>query len=156
VRPRHAAALNARSLNASVRRHEIVRYGVLRWGAVPPVVVASYYLAFLLFLKIELSCLGDGLHPNGRCSDWWADSHSWVGAVVFGFALFLGPILLPTALAPRFKGIVGGLAFGVVAVHTISEFDFWAWSVAMSIVTVSAAALGITFRHGLFRGNSVA
>jgi hypothetical protein len=113
-------------------------------------------LAFFLFLEIVLSCLHLGSGPKDLCSDWWLENHSWVGAVVFGLALFLGPILLPTVLAPRFKGIVGVLALGVVAVHTISEFDFWAWSVAMPIVTVSAVAFGIIFRNRLFRDHHVA
>ena len=129
---------------------------VLRWVAVPLAVVASYYLAFLLFLDVELSCLHLGSRPQGLCADWWYENHSWVGAVMFGFALALGPILLPTVLAPRFKGIVGLLAVGLVAVHTISEFDFWAWSVAMPITVASAAALGIIFRKRLFRSNHVA
>jgi hypothetical protein len=128
-----------------------VRNRVLRWIAVPLTVVAGYYLAFLLFLEIELSCVSPGLRPKGLCSDWWSENHSWVGAAVFGFALFIGPVLLPAVLAPRFKGTVGLLAFGVVAAHTISEFDFWAWSVAMAIVAVSAAALGITYRYQLSR-----
>ena len=127
-----------------------MRILVLRWVAVPLALVASYYLAVFLFLEIELSCLTFGSSPKGHCSDWWYENHSWIGAVVFGIALLLGPILLPAVLAPRFKGIVGVLALGAVAVHTISEFDFWAWSVAMPIAAVSAAVLGIIFRNQLF------
>lgn len=133
-----------------------MRIEALRWVAVPLAVVASYYVAFLLFLKIELSCPAPGLPPKGLCSGWWSENHSWLGAAVFGLALFLGPILLSTVLAPRFKGIVGVLAFGVVAVHTFSEFDSWAWRVAMPIVAVSVVALGITFRHHLFRSHQIA
>ena len=128
----------------------------LRWVAVPLALVASYYLAFFLFLEIVLSCLHFGPSPQEVCSDWWYENHSWIGAVVFGLALFLGPILLPTVLAPRFKGIVGILALGVVAVHTISEFDLWAWKVAIPIVAVSAAMVGIIFRNRVFRSHHVA
>ena len=128
---------------------------VLRWVAVPLALVASYFLAFFLFLEIVLSCLHLGSGQKELCSDWWLANHSWVGAVVFGLALFLGPILLPTVLAPRFKGIVGVLALGAVALHTISEFDFWAWSVAMPIVAVAAVAFGIIFRNRLFRSHPV-
>jgi hypothetical protein len=123
----------------------------LRWVAVPLALIASYFLAFFLFLEIVLSCLHFGPGPKGLCSGWWYENHAWIGAVVFGLALFLGPVLLPVVLAPRFKGVVGVLALGAVAVHTISEFDFWAWSVAMPIVVVSAAAFGIAFRNRLFR-----
>jgi hypothetical protein len=110
-------------------------------------------LAFFLFLAIVLSCLQLGASPKGVCSDWWYENHSWVGAVVFGLALFLGPVLLPVVLAPRFKGIVGVLALGAVVVHTVLEFDFWAWSVAIPIVAVSAAMMAIIFRNRLFRSD---
>ena len=123
---------------------------VLRWVAVPLAVVAGYYLAFLLFLKIELSCLPRGVLPGPPCSEWWSENHSWVGAVVFGLALSIGPILLPMVLAPRFKGVVGTLAFAMVAFHTISEFDTWAWSVAMPVAAASAALWSISFRRRLF------
>jgi hypothetical protein len=129
---------------------------VLRWVAVPLALVASYYLAFFLFLEIVLSCLHPGSRPKGLCSDWWYENHSWVGAVVFGLALFLGPVLLPVVLAPRFKAIVGVLALGAVVVHTVSEFDFWAWSVAIPIAVVSAVMVGIIFRNRMFRSHHVA
>ena len=133
-----------------------MRYRALRWVAVPVALVASYYLAFFLFLEIVLSCLHLGSRPKALCSDWWYENHSWVGAVAFGLALFLGPVLIPVVLAPRFKGIVGVLALGAVVVHTISEFDFWAWSVAIPIVAVSAAAVGIIFRDRVFRSHDAA
>jgi hypothetical protein len=127
----------------------------LRWITVPLALVATYFLAFFLFLEIVLSCLHLGARPQGLCSNWWYENHSWVGAVVFGLALFLGPVLLPVVLAPRFKGIVGVLALGAVAFHTISEFDFWAWSVAIPVVAVAAAIAGIIFRNRLFRSDHV-
>lgn len=133
-----------------------MRYRALRWVATPLALVASYYLAFFLFLAIVLSCLHFGSLPQGLCSDWWYEIHSWVGAVVFGLALFLGPVLLPIVLAPRFKGIVGVLALGAVVVHTISEFDYWAWSVAIPIVAVFSAMMGIIFRNRLFRSHHAA
>jgi hypothetical protein len=129
---------------------------VLRWASVPIALVASYYLAFFLFLPIALSCLHNGSGPKGPCSDWWYENHAWVAAAVFGLALFLGPVLLPVVLAPRFKGIVGLVALGAVAIHTILEFDLWVWSVAMPIVAVSAAVLGITFRNKAFGSHHVA
>ena len=125
----------------------------LRWVAVPLALIAGYYLAFLLFLEIVLSCFHLGSRPKGLCSDWWYENHSWVGAVVFGLALFLGPILLPVVLAPRFKGIVGVLALGAVVVHTILEFDSWAWGVAIPIVAVSTAMVGTIFRNRMFRSH---
>jgi hypothetical protein len=118
--------------------------------------VASYYLAFFLFLQIILSCFHLGSRPEGLCSDWWYENYSWVGAAAFGIALFLGPVLLPVVLAPRFKGIVGVLALGAVVLHTVSEFDFWAWSVAIPIVAVSTAMAGTIFRNRVFRRHHVA
>ena len=128
----------------------------LRWVAVPLALVASYYVAFLLFLEIVLSCFHLGSRPEGICSDWWYENHAWVGAAAFGLALFLGPVLLPVVLAPRFKGIVGVLALGAVVVHTVAEFDFWAWSVAIPIVAVSTAIVGTIFRNRVFSSHHVA
>jgi hypothetical protein len=124
----------------------------LRWVAVPIALVASYYLAFFLFLEIVLSCLDLDSSPKGNCSEWWYENHSWVGAAAFGLALSFGPILLPIVLAPRFKGIVGVVAFGAVAAHTISEFDSWVWSVAIPIVAAFAAMLVITCRDRAIPG----
>ena len=133
-----------------------MRVSAFRWVAVPLVVVASYYSAFFLFLEFALSCLHIGVRPAGLCSDWWYGNHSWVGAATLGVALFFGPVLLSVVLAPRFKGVVGLVAFGVVVVHTIAEFDFWVWSVAIPIVAVASALAGFTFRHRVFRTDHVA
>jgi len=133
-----------------------MRTRALRWVAIPLALVASYFLAFFLFLEIALSCMHLGSDPKGHCTDWWYQNHSWVGATVFGFALFLGPVVLPVVLAPRFKGAVGAVALGVVVLHTISEFDLWVWSVAIPIVAVFAAVAGVVFRDRAFRGQHVA
>jgi hypothetical protein len=133
-----------------------MKHYALRWVAVPLALVASYFLAFFLFLEISLSCLHLGSRPEGLCSDWWYANHSWVGAAAFGLATFLGSVLLPALLAPRFKGVVGALALGVVVIYTLLEFDLWVWSIAVPIVAACAAVVGFTSRNRAPRSQHVA
>jgi hypothetical protein len=133
-----------------------MRIGALRWVAVPLSSVASYFLAFFLFLDIALSCLHLGARPEGLCSDWWYDNHAWVAAVAFGLAIFFGSVLLPVVLAPRFKGAIGAVALVVVIIHTIVEFDLWVWSVAVPTVALLAVVLGFTAYFRSLRSQHVA
>ena len=133
-----------------------MRISALRWVAVPIALVASYFVAFFLFLKIALSCLHLGARPEGLCSDWWYGNHAWIAAATFGLAIFLGSVLLPVVLAPRFKGAIGAVALAVVVIHTILEFDFWVWSVAVPIVALFALILGFALHFRALRSQHVA
>ena len=118
--------------------------------------LASYFLAFFLFLEIALSCLHLGARPEGLCSNWWYENHAWIAAAAFGLTIALGSVVLPVVLAPRFKGAVGTVALTVVVIYTIVEFDLWVWSVAVPIVAFFAVVLGFASHYRTLRSQHVA
>jgi hypothetical protein len=111
----------------------------IRWVAVPLAFVGGCYLAMWIYLKLGLSCFHLGSRPQGLCSDWWYANNSQAAALACGAVLFVSSVLLPTLLAPRFKQLVGFLAFTITLVLTILFFDIWVVVPVLSVLIALTA-----------------